>query len=245
MLRRKRKKQRFAMGQIRAQESVRDDAKEHALKITASWQKAVASIIETGRLLVKAKEKLPPGVYGSMFGVKRDFVMQIEPLVPFSKRTAERLMRIASHPVLCDATHVSRLPASWGTLYVLSAIQPKRLKQLIEQGKVDTDMTRKDATRLIAGPDIERLPRLLEELGRIRSANPDGEELARVIHATMSDDELGVSPDHLFNVGSWLCDVYHKLDILADGLLPENDPDYSYRKEYFEDDLVEEPEEAG
>jgi hypothetical protein len=202
-MRRTRKEQRFAEDQIRAQESVRDDAMEHALKIKAAWQKAVISIIETGRLLIEAKKKLPPGVYGSMFGTIRS--AHTEPLMPFSKRTAERLMRIASHKVLHDATHVSRLPPSWGTLYVLSAIQPKRLKQLIEQGKVDADMTRKDATRLLAGPDIERLPRLLEELNRIRTANPNCEELARAIYATMFDDELVMPPDKLDNVGTWLC----------------------------------------
>jgi hypothetical protein len=53
--------QRFAEDQIRADSSVRDDAKEHALKITAAWQKAVTSIIETGRLLVEARKGLPPG----------------------------------------------------------------------------------------------------------------------------------------------------------------------------------------
>jgi hypothetical protein len=104
---RERKQWRFAEDQIRAQSSVRDDAMEHALKIKAAWQKAVASIIETGRLLIEAKKKLPPGVYGSMFGVTRSHFT--EPLMPFSKRTAERLIRIASHKVLCDATHVSRL----------------------------------------------------------------------------------------------------------------------------------------
>jgi hypothetical protein len=104
--------QRFAEDQIRADSSVRDDAKEHALKITAAWQKAVTSIIETGRLLIEAKKRLPPGVFGSMFSVGRS--VSTEPLVPFCKRTAERLMRIASHPVLCDATHVSRLPPLGG-----------------------------------------------------------------------------------------------------------------------------------
>jgi hypothetical protein len=41
-----------------------------AAKITASWQKAVESILETGRLLIEAKEgpnKLPHGEFGKMF----------------------------------------------------------------------------------------------------------------------------------------------------------------------------------
>jgi hypothetical protein len=229
-MRRERKEQRFVDEQRRALESVRDDAKEYALKISAAWQKSVTSIIETGRWLIEADEKLAPGVYGSMFSVGRS--VSTEPLVPFSKRTAERLIRIASHPVLCDATHVSRLPASWGTLYVLSTIQPKRLKQLIDEGKINTDMTRKDATRLRAGPDFARLPRILEELSRIRSANPDLEELARVIYETMYDDELGlgVSTDHILTVGSWLCDVYRRVDDLAGGLLPEGDPAHRLHK---------------
>jgi hypothetical protein len=109
------------------------------------------------------------------------------------------------------------------TLYVLSAIQPKRLKELIDERKVDADMTRKDATRLLGGPDIGRLPRLLEELGRIRQANTDCRETARAIYATMFDDELGVSSHALDNVGTWLCAVSSYLNNIADGLLDDDD----------------------
>lgn len=35
---------------------------------------------------------------------------------------AQRLMQIASNPALANATHVSLLPPSWGTLYELSRL---------------------------------------------------------------------------------------------------------------------------
>jgi hypothetical protein len=40
--------------------------------------------------------------------------------LPFNERTAQRLMKIAEHPVLTNTTHESHLPTSWTTLYELS-----------------------------------------------------------------------------------------------------------------------------
>jgi hypothetical protein len=41
--------------------------------------------------------------------------------LPFNERTAERLMKIAGHPVLTNTSH---LPTSWTTLYELSKASP-------------------------------------------------------------------------------------------------------------------------
>ena len=47
--------------------------------------------------------------------------------LPFNERTAERLIKIAKHPVLTDPTHLmsSILPTAWTTLYELSKTPPK------------------------------------------------------------------------------------------------------------------------
>ena len=97
-----------------------------------------SSIIETGRLLNEAKDSLPHGEWGRMVKGK----------LPFDVRTAERLMEIARHPVIGNATHVSHLPPSWGTLYELSRIPEERCLGLIEDKTIHAGMTRDDATAL-------------------------------------------------------------------------------------------------
>jgi hypothetical protein len=80
-------------------------AAQWAAVITKAWNKAVQSILETGRLLIEARDKLEYGDFGTMADN-----------LPFGRRTAERLIAIASNSILVDATHGSQLPPSWRTL---------------------------------------------------------------------------------------------------------------------------------
>ena len=105
--------------------------------ICEAWAKSTAGIIETGRHLLQAREELDRDVFDAM-------------RLPFrSKRTRERLMAIARHPVLSSATHVSFLPPSWGTLYELSRLPAEVLLARIEDGSIHPDMARKDAIALL------------------------------------------------------------------------------------------------
>src|SRR5216684_7762077 len=88
-----------------------------AKKIQTAWQKAVSSILETGRLLIQAKQEL---AYG-------EFLLMIEERLPFGARTAQMLMRIAEHPVLSNTKFISHLPPSWGTLHRLTQLPEKAL----------------------------------------------------------------------------------------------------------------------
>ena len=63
--------------------------------ITASWRKAVTSIIETGRLLIQAKAKLDHGEFLRMFSNRL-----VQGSVPFGPRTAEMLMTIARNELI-------------------------------------------------------------------------------------------------------------------------------------------------
>jgi hypothetical protein len=58
-------------------------------------------------------------------------------------------MSIARHPVLSKATHASRLPASWMTLYELTKVADTILLDGIKSGAVAPDMGRKDVRRLL------------------------------------------------------------------------------------------------
>jgi hypothetical protein len=56
-----------------------------AERISAIWQKSTAAIIETGRLLIQARDNLDHGQWLKM----------VQAELPFNQRTAQRLMAIA------------------------------------------------------------------------------------------------------------------------------------------------------
>jgi DUF3102 family protein len=89
--------------------------KQWAKLITEAWQKSVGSIVETGDLLVQAKEDLEHG----------EWLPMIESDLPFGRQAAHRLMVVARHPVLSNVAHGPHLPASWRTLYELTKIDKK------------------------------------------------------------------------------------------------------------------------
>jgi hypothetical protein len=121
--------------------------KEHAVRINEAWQKTVDGIVETGLRIHDARtgqHALPHGTFQEM--VRDD--------LHFTPRTAQRLMAIASNEVLSNTTHVSHLPASWGTLYELSVIGDKGydLEAGIQSGAIHPKMERKDVKALLPPP---------------------------------------------------------------------------------------------
>ncbi len=128
------------------------DRHEHVRRITAAWQKTVANIVETGRLLIEAKDDIGHGGFQEMIRAE----------LPFSPRTAQRLMEIAEDRVLSNATHASHLPASWMTLYELAKLHRELaklhrdgldLETLIEEGAIHPKMERRDVLALLPAPE--------------------------------------------------------------------------------------------
>jgi hypothetical protein len=109
--------------------------------IRASWQKSTAGIIETGALLLQAKEELGREAFNAM-----------RPRLPFGKRTADRLMKIAGHRILSLETHASQLPPSWMTLHELTRLPDEFLLAKLEDGTICPDMERRDVSALVGRP---------------------------------------------------------------------------------------------
>src|SRR5262245_17881564 len=86
-------------------------ATEWAVRIRETWRQSVEAIIETGRLLARAKEALAHG----------EFLAMVEEL-PFEASTAQRLMKIGADGRLANAAHVQHLPPHWGTLYEITKL---------------------------------------------------------------------------------------------------------------------------
>ena len=110
-------------------------------EIRSAYQNAVGSIIRAGCLLIEAKEKLPHGEWGLMFDGKSR--------LPFGQRTAQRLMRIAEHPVLSNPTHESHLPPSWATLSELADLREDELEALLKDGTIDAETERHAVAEII------------------------------------------------------------------------------------------------
>jgi hypothetical protein len=111
-----------------------------AERIRTQLGKTVEAIIEVGRLLVKAKGDLEHGEWGRLFE---------DGLVPFTQNTAQRLMLIAEHPQLSNTAHVQHLPPSWGTLYELTKVEPKRLTAALNDGTITPNMKRSAVAELL------------------------------------------------------------------------------------------------
>ena len=115
------------------------EASKWSRLICAAWQKSTTAIIETGRLLIQAKDSLEHGQWLEMVRVE----------LPFAERTAQRLMAIAGNPVIANAAHASLLPPSWGTLYELTKLPSVELEAKITDGSINPRLERRDVAALL------------------------------------------------------------------------------------------------
>lgn len=105
-----------------------------ASHVREAWQNAVDSIVETGRRLIEAKQRVGHG----------NWLPTVE-MLPFSEATARKLMAISTHPDLANRSHGNDLPASWSTLYVLAQLPPGEIPKRIEAGEITPELDRSTA----------------------------------------------------------------------------------------------------
>jgi hypothetical protein len=114
------------------------DWKYFANKIAAAWSKQAASIVEAGQLLIEGKEELEHGSFESMIKLR----------LPFSPTTARRLVVIAKHPIISNQAHGPVLPPSYRTLYELTKIEHKVLREKLADGTINPKMERSQVMEL-------------------------------------------------------------------------------------------------
>jgi len=103
---------------------------EHAAAhVAEAWQDAVEAIVETGRRLIEARQRVPEG----------DWLKAVDRM-PFGDRTARYLMQIARHPDLQDRNYNSDLPASWTTLAALAELPAGEIPKRIEAGEITPEL---------------------------------------------------------------------------------------------------------
>jgi hypothetical protein len=201
-----------------------DTASQHDIdcyveRINATWQSAVESIIKTGKLLVEAQDKLGYGNWVRMFDGKK---------LRFGLRTAERLMKIARHPVLSDPTHGSSLPPSWRSLYELTKIFPPSLEDMLADGTINPDIERGTIEHLCRGErptpwhkrvrgrdadgrrskevtDLDRMESILNQALGVMLKNPDPREfIAKIPVDRLTDPTIRTRLDGAQAMPAWL-----------------------------------------
>lgn len=120
-----------------------------APRINAEWRKSIEGILNVGRQLIAAKEACQHGEFLRLFNGHDDTVT--EP-VPFGEDAAERLMKVASHPVLSNSDHSRNLPQSYQTLYELTKLDDETLVAGIKAGEITPETTRAQAAAMQADP---------------------------------------------------------------------------------------------
>jgi N6-adenosine-specific RNA methylase IME4 len=113
--------------------------REWADKITESWRDTVNGIIETGKLILAAKLDLAHGQFGAMIALA----------LPFTSRTAQRLMKIASDHRLIEDGNVRYLPADWYTLYQITRLNDETFDARIEDGTINPGMGQRDIAKVV------------------------------------------------------------------------------------------------
>jgi hypothetical protein len=118
-------------------------------RINGAWQKSAEAIIETGSLLIEAKDDLKHGTFENMVRLE----------LKFSPQTARMLMSIASNPTLSNRKHASDLPPSWYALYQLTKLPEPLLLEKINDGTITPKTERKEIMELLAVSDEKKAPK--------------------------------------------------------------------------------------
>jgi hypothetical protein len=165
---------------------------EWAGQIKAAWQRSLDGIFEAGCLLIEAKASLPHG----------EFLAMIVRELPFSERTAQKLMAIAAwdNRKQIKATFASYLPVSPFALYELSRLPDAAFEEAVADGRIHVEMSRRDAEFLREGEEAAQAWEAREAQPQhhhaecptviIRPARP-GEPAAKMITVVTKDVTVG------------------------------------------------------
>lgn len=110
------------------------------------WQEIVPSIVGTGQVLIRAKEKRGYREFGKIF---RGHPQAVARPFPLSMHSGQGLMRVARHLTLSNPTHWVRFPPCWRTLVDLTRIKPAAMESDLANGFIHPELTRAEAWELI------------------------------------------------------------------------------------------------
>lgn len=124
---------RVAALQIAKQEPRTPD--DYIEAIGTLWNRAQSAFLDIGKLLLRAKERLPHGEYTAALEAK----------LPFSSRTAYQLREATRWALEMDRRQtitLDRLPGSYSIIYLLSTLDPPMLEAAETDGLVRPNLRR-------------------------------------------------------------------------------------------------------
>lgn len=155
-------------------------AKYWANEINVLWRKTAEAYIQMGRLLNEAKKALKTSEWNILLDDKLDF----------DERKAQKLMKIAKHPILTAASHVTLLPPSYTTLETLARLDGPTLTKAFKKGDIHPNMERSDAEEL-----VEMLkPKPAHDEDEVEVIESEGEEEQEDDDGSEDDDEPETKP---------------------------------------------------
>ncbi len=126
------------MGKFVAPHKPSETAKRFIKSIRTSWIAALDNIIEVGKTLHEAQEKLDPN----------DWIGMITHDLPFTRRTAEKLVKIAMDQRITNPKNADYLPPHWTSLHELTYLTDKQFAAGIKAKVIHPDAERKDISNL-------------------------------------------------------------------------------------------------
>lgn len=113
------------------------NAARFAEAITFAWQTSIQGFIAAGQILTEAKTALQHG----------EFTHMVDEMLPFGKRVAQTLMRIAADKRLHARSIAALLPADYTTLYELTRLTDDTFQARLADGTIRPDMRRGEAVK--------------------------------------------------------------------------------------------------
>jgi hypothetical protein len=185
-------------------------AAEFNVQAGAAWQKQIESIVETGRILIEAKETL---AHGEFYPMIRGELPNCKKL-PFGTGTADMLMAIARHPVLSNPKFTKDLPPLWYPLYGLTSLPDEELEAMLKDGRINAELKGKEIREIIQAfreeglYRFDQIPEALNTLLKFRTKHPDPSRIARFVLEEMAEGDHTLDLDDFAKVPPWLSDLH-------------------------------------
>jgi len=127
-----------------------DQINKYKSAIVANWNESRDAIIKVGMTLKEAKANIHKGKFND-----KSWLKLVESELPFTKRTADRLIEIAKCEWITSGKHNDSLPVSWGTLHAISKLTKEQFENGIENNSITANSTRSDIEKFKKSFDTE------------------------------------------------------------------------------------------
>ena len=114
------------------------DSRTFVRRIVKHLEKSLESFIEIGHVLIEAEKLLG----------RKQWLDMVSEELPFTRRTAEKLVKIASDARITDPKIRGRLPPHWTSLHELTQLTDAEFANALVENKIRPEMERREISLL-------------------------------------------------------------------------------------------------